>query len=265
MNDEDAKQILKDLLKEETNYMDHYKQKLYEARFEQIENRFQPLLEYMSELWSQDAEGFSLHAHEWAEELTETAERLVQEQKENGRKRAWREWLDQKRAVMALYVLPILEKQHRDYADVFLEELFTLWNETFPSHQVLKATYGEIMQGFKKRGFGCYITSAVCSAMNRADDCYELSAFRKFRDDYLLEQPDGDGLIREYYETAPKIVKAIDESDDAEQIYCQIWEHYLLPCLEEIEAGENEACKKRYAEMVRELEQEFLTEDDMVV
>ncbi len=258
MDDKAAIHILNSLLLEEVSYMDHYKQKLYQSRFEGTEEQLQPLLKYMEELWSQDREGFALHAHEWAAALAEAVEALARERMEKGKKREWQEWMDEKRAMMALYILPVFDKQRRDYADVLLNELFIQWNEAFPDYQVLKATYGEIMQGFKKRGFGCYITSAVCSAMNRSDDCYELSAFRKFRDDYLVNQPDGDALIREYYENAPKIVRAIDASEDAEQIYCQIWEHYLLPCLEEIEAGENEACKERYVGMVRELEKKFL-------
>jgi hypothetical protein len=105
----------------------------------------------------------------------------------------------------------------------------------------------------------CYITLAVSTVLNRSDDdCYELSAFRGFRDKFLRNEPDGEELIDEYYRTTPKIVEAIDERSDAEQIYCQIWEDYLSLCLEEIEEGDYKACKKRYIRMIRSLQEEYL-------
>lgn len=47
-------------------------------------------------------------------------------------------------------------------------------------------------------GGGCYITTAVCEFYGKPDDCYELTEFRKFRDEWLALQPDGELLIKNY-------------------------------------------------------------------
>ena len=86
-----------------------------------------------------------------------------------------------------------------------------------------------------------------------------MTAFRRFRDGYLRACPDGDALIREYYETAPAIVLHMELSADRETRYKTLWSDFLMPCLRDIENGENEACKARYVRMVRELEKEYLS------
>ena len=55
---------------------------------------------------------------------------------------------------------------------------------------------------------------------------------------------DGEILVKEYYNIAPTIVKRIDRSPDASEIYADIWEKYLKPCVRLIEAGEQEECRE---------------------
>ena len=62
-----------------------------------------------------------------------------------------------------------------------------------------------------RKSGGCFITSAVCDSFGKPDDCYELTTFRNFRDNWLSTQPDGKNLIAQYYEIAPKIVAEIDK------------------------------------------------------
>ena len=104
----------------------------------------------------------------------------------------------------------------------------------------------------KKEG-GCFITTAVCQSFGKADDCYELNIFRGYRDKWLKAQQDGNDLIQEYYEIAPRITKAIDEKPDKQLIYVDIWKKHLQPCLEAIELDQNDLCRERYVAMVREL------------
>lgn len=47
----------------------------------------------------------------------------------------------------------------------------------------------------QKKSSGCFITTAVCQCFGKSDDCYELTMFRRFRDDWLMKQPDGKALI----------------------------------------------------------------------
>ena len=104
---------------------------------------------------------------------------------------------------------------------------------------------------------GCFITTAVCDSFNKPDDCFELTTFRKFRDGWLAAQPDGKALIAEYYSIAPPIVAKINRLADAAQIYKNIWQEYLEPCLNFIRVGDNLSCKKLYVEMVHELKARF--------
>jgi hypothetical protein len=98
----------------------------------------------------------------------------------------------------------------------------------------------------------CFITTAVCEYFNKPDDCYELTALRHFRDMWLKFQPDGEELVKKYYEMAPRIVERLNETPDSERdaIYNRLWEDYIQPCIRHIEAREYEACKRRYIAMI---------------
>ncbi|WP_072934762.1 dynamin family protein [Schwartzia succinivorans] len=109
----------------------------------------------------------------------------------------------------------------------------------------------------QESGF-CFITTAVCNSFQKTDDCYELTMFRCFRDGWLKAQPDGAKLIKEYYEVAPSIVKAIDGENRANEIYHSIWTEYLSPCLKMLEDGCNEECKAMYMRMVLVLKKKYI-------
>ncbi len=109
----------------------------------------------------------------------------------------------------------------------------------------------------KGTGKNCFITTAVCSSLGKADDCYELMAFRNFRDCWLKNEADGSVLIDKYYDIAPKIVKAIDQQTNHKEIYINIWNSYLRLCLQYIEQGNFQLCKEKYISMVNDLKKEF--------
>ena len=106
---------------------------------------------------------------------------------------------------------------------------------------------------------GCFITTAVCDSFGKPDDCYELMAFRDFRDSWLRRQEDGETLVSEYYATAPRIVSAIECLSNAKEIYRAIWNNYLSPCLCHIEKKEFTQCKALYMQMVCDLKAQFLS------
>ena len=105
---------------------------------------------------------------------------------------------------------------------------------------------------------GCYITTAVCNSFGKPDDCCELTAFRNFRDSYLLSESEGRHLVERYYRIAPKIVQNIDALPERDCIYYEIWEKYLKKCMSSIQNNEPESCKNTYVEMVSQLERKFL-------
>ena len=108
-------------------------------------------------------------------------------------------------------------------------------------------------EDYMKGGGGCFITTAVCDSIGKPDDCYELTMFRSFRDNWLVKENDGAELIERYYRTAPTIVKHINARPDAKAIYLAIWANYLAPCLKLLEQKNYAACKSKYVEMVETL------------
>ena len=110
----------------------------------------------------------------------------------------------------------------------------------------------------KNKKSGCFITTAVCDSFRKSDNCYELTSFRFFRDNWLIDQLDGASLIAEYYSIAPKIVDKINRLKNSGEIYQSIWDEWLSSCLKLIEQGRNEDCKIRYINMVNYLKKTFL-------
>lgn len=105
-------------------------------------------------------------------------------------------------------------------------------------------------------GGGCYITTATCEEYGKPDNCYELTAFREFRDNWLKYQPDGRALIERYYQTAPSIVETINRQPNRADIYRHLRDKYLSKCLLYIEQQENEKCKDLYVAMMEYLFEE---------
>lgn len=164
-------------------------------------------------------------------------------------------FFDYRYTVVAFLIPAILEQGHEAteaLADQFLEK----WNKQYPKKPLGKARYDEISHGFRQRL--CFITTTVCEFQGKADDCYELTTFRKFRDDWLAKAPGGERKIQEYYLYAPMLVQKIDRRADRGAVYQRIWQEYLQSCLKDLEAGKPEACARTYEEMVLRLEQEFL-------
>ena len=110
----------------------------------------------------------------------------------------------------------------------------------------------------QKQSKFCFITTAVCDSFNKPDNCYELTMFRNFRDNWLINEIDGKELIKEYYNNAPKIVDAINSRSNKSEIYLNIWNTYLKACLQFIENKKYSECKDLYIQMVRNLEKKFL-------
>lgn len=109
----------------------------------------------------------------------------------------------------------------------------------------------------KKKSSFCFITTAVCKYFNKPDDCYELTLLRKFRDTWLVKQPGGNELVKEYYSVAPNIVTALDNYSEKDKVYIHIWNNYIKPCIKLIELGANDTCKDLYMNMVNELKEKF--------
>lgn len=152
---------------------------------------------------------------------------------------------------LAAYVFPVILEYKGNSSRPLAEAVHRVWKKNFPRTNVKISDYEGIMKGFKRKS--CYVTTAVCETFGKPDNCYELELFRNYRDTYLMSRENGEAMIQEYYNLAPTIVKHINKKTDRKEIYADIWDTYLAPCMRMIENGENEACRELYVHMVRDL------------
>ena len=103
----------------------------------------------------------------------------------------------------------------------------------------------------------CYITTAVCDTLGLPDDCHELTTLRWFRDEVMERTQAGREEVAEYYKTAPKIVKAINERPDSDALYRRLYLTSIQPAVLAVRLGHMQAAHALYCEMVNSLNRRF--------
>lgn len=104
---------------------------------------------------------------------------------------------------------------------------------------------------------GCYLTSACMYAKGLPDDCYELETLRNFRDTWLKNSEEGMAIIKEYYEVAPKIVSAINETKESKKVYDMLYEEMVQPCVKFIEQKKYKETVHLYRSMTMQLKEKY--------
>ena len=158
--------------------------------------------------------------------------------------------------LMAIFTIPALRDLPQPSGEELARAVQALWVQRWPKSPIGLGSYDEITAGFQKKL--CYITSAVCRVQGKTDDCYELTAFRRFRDQVMLRSDNGRALVEEYYRLAPAIVTSVGLCQDEAAVYSSVYQDYLLPCLTLLEQGDNAGCRDKYVEMVRYMEKAYL-------
>ena len=157
--------------------------------------------------------------------------------------------------MISIYLIPAVRKYPADFSEAFSDQLLAVWNEAFGTN-LGKASYDDIAGGFKRKL--CYITTAICESLGKGPDCYELRLLKDYRDQYMEKDPAKKEMVDEYYDIAPTIVKRIDRTENRQEVYQDLYERYLVPCIHEIEEGKYEECCKRYEDMVLDLKSRYL-------
>lgn len=104
----------------------------------------------------------------------------------------------------------------------------------------------------------CFLTTACVVAKNLPDGCYELKTLRGFRDSYIKGLPNGEEIIKEYYDIAPKIIDAIEKEPNADCIFRKLFEELVQPCVHYIEQRQNEMAYALYEKTVLKLKEKYL-------
>ena len=157
---------------------------------------------------------------------------------------------------LAWYTVPAIRDLGLSVSEDYVRILHERYNAKYPDNSFEPGTYAEISGGFRKHGF-CFVTTAVCEAEGKPDNCPELNAFRAFRDGWLSETASGRKLIADYYELAPAIVAVMRYGDREAERCAALRRDYLTPCYEALRHGENETCKQTYIRMIRDLRSRY--------
>ena len=233
-----------------------FKKSVYEASFRAYEEAQAKALQAI-----EDAYRLSEDRESPLKELVFGLMEKVQEQLDRKKgKRGQEDAMMNFNMCLVVYVNPALMDCNKSSGRPLVEELLRQWKERFPKTNLKPADFETINGGFKRRF--CYITTAVCESQGKPDDCYELNLLREYRDGYLMKQPDGEALIRHYYDIAPTIVKRIGREGDARKVYEGIWKDYLSPCIRLIEAEDNEGCRTVYQDMIYALDKRYFHREE---
>ncbi|WP_370606472.1 CFI-box-CTERM domain-containing protein [Citrobacter werkmanii] len=104
----------------------------------------------------------------------------------------------------------------------------------------------------------CFLTTATCRVMGYEDDCEVLQSFRHFRDHVLLTQSEGEKLVGEYYQIAPRLLEKIDARANPQAIYQSMWDDYIKPGYDLLQAGRHQEAKELYIKLVTTLMKTYL-------
>lgn len=158
--------------------------------------------------------------------------------------------------LISIYLIPSILKYPASFAEPLADEILSQWNQAFKV-TLGKAHFDEIEKGFHKKL--CYITTAICENLDKGLDCKELQMLKDYRDHYMEQTEEGRLLVEEYYDFAPTIVKRIQKEENYKEIYQNLYQEYLQPCIAHIEAAELELCKEKYQEMVELLKSKYIS------
>ena len=242
---------MKSMLLEIEKPMDSFKKKYYEENFNKVYQKCLPTLSAIEEVYNSVMEPDTTIKN-MAKALVDTAVEKVDACPKKNQKQAMMMDLN---LTMAVFIFPAFLNFKGNSSRPLVDQILVEWKEAFPKSNLQAAEYEYIEKGFHRKF--CYITTAVCETFGKPDDCYELTTLRNYRDHYLAGLPEGERIIRAYYDVAPTIVKHINKRDDSADIYADIWKRYLSPCISMIENGKNEECKELYTEMVETLRKEY--------
>lgn len=242
---------MKSMLNEIEKPMDSFKKKYYEKNFNLAYQKCLPVFGAIEEVYNSVKEPETL-IQNMSQALVDTALEKVNACTKKVQKESV---MMDMNLTMAVFIFPAILMYKGNSSQPLVDQLLADWKKAFPKSNLQAADFEFIEKGFHKKF--CYITTAVCETFHKPDNCYELTLLRDYRDGYLAGLPEGERVIRAYYDVAPTIVKHINQREDSFEIYEGIWQRYLAPCISMIEAGQNEACKDLYIEMVETLQKKY--------
>jgi hypothetical protein len=106
---------------------------------------------------------------------------------------------------------------------------------------------------------GCFMTSACCELLGLGENCFELTALRRYRDTALARQPGGAAKIAVYYELAPLILARMPQASRASHLAI-VYVRYILPAAMAARLGMTALAYRLYVHMLVALAAAYVPE-----
>lgn len=106
---------------------------------------------------------------------------------------------------------------------------------------------------------GCFLTTACCGEVGLADDCFELTTLRQFRDQALIKMSAGKDQVQQYYQLAPAILKRIPDSCRS-RVLNILYARYIVPSVLWVKLGRYERARDVYVRGMTDLTKAFAPE-----
>ena len=119
-----------------------------------------------------------------------------------------------------------------------------------------KATKPVVKKRASKKDEECFLTTACVNYYALADDAYELTTLRAFRDQYMLKRHEGKALVKQYYRVAPLIVSLIKKDKAHRRVYQYIYQCIQKACAE-IEQRQYAIAQQTYTALVTHLSEKY--------
>lgn len=103
----------------------------------------------------------------------------------------------------------------------------------------------------------CYLTTVTVSCLGYPDDCIYLNTLRAFRDDVMKQTPQWIPLLEEYQIVGPIISHKIANDNDKLQIATNLFETYIKPVCNLVNARKFDEAVELYKQMVFELKARY--------
>lgn len=250
-----------DLLEQASARISEFKKETYEASFRQYVEDNASVWSMLADIWIDTVPDREQDRIQVAECLAGKAQQQIDAVTGRAKKNAAQMNIN---LYMVSYFLPALiayqrrcgggEDEMRKLTDAICDK----WQEQF-GQRIQAADHESIQAGFKQKL--CFVTTAVCCGLHKPYNCREIMLMKRYRDEYMFKQADGEMLVKEYYDIAPTIVKRIAHEASPEEKYLYLWNHYISKCVALAENQENEKCKQLYADMMSELKDEYMVTD----
>ncbi|MCH5162307.1 MAG: hypothetical protein J1G38_02320 [Clostridiales bacterium] len=113
----------------------------------------------------------------------------------------------------------------------------------------------EKQEGKQGNGYS-FLTEAFVEYMLLPADCEEITALRRFRNEYVRKLPNGGALLKEHDRTALQIINIVRLLGIRPRYFIYIY-LTIMGCVNKINDNENERALAVYIEMMRYLKRVF--------